>query len=198
MQRHDGLAGARTAADARRAVVVTGDQLGLRGVQEHLPPAEVLPLQRLAQLVVRGGDDGGRAGGRGHEVVSVDGLVCRDRRGDLVEDVVVGLAVVQAEQHLAGELRRVLDEAEKLVLGRQGPDDRDQRAGHAQIGELLVGPCREQGGLRLEFGDRWLRRFRFRSGGRLRGRLAGQDPLVDGLQVDVLDAAADRVDGDAG
>ncbi len=93
VQRDDGLAGSRAAADPGRPVVPTFDQLALGGMQEDLPPGERLGEDRPQRLVVAG-DLGCRAFDRGSEVVGVDRFAGADGVGHLLQHLLEGLAVV--------------------------------------------------------------------------------------------------------
>ncbi len=192
VQGDDGLAGAGAAAHSGGAVVAPFDQSGLGGVEEDLPAAEVAALQCLLQGVVGGGDDRRRPLRRRFEVVRVDRFGGGHRPGHLVEDVVVRRAVEQGEEHFTGELRRVLDEAEQLVLGGEGVDDGQQGFGDTEVRQLLVGPVGEQGP--GWFGLRRRGRLGARRGWCGRGGEAAQDTVLDHLQVHVLDAAGDLAD----
>lgn len=144
VQSHDGLAGAGAASDACGTVVVAVHELGLGGVEEDLPTTEVLALQSLAERLVGCRDDGRGALDGGLEVIGVDRLGRGDRRGDLFEDFVERFLVVEREQDLTGQLRRVVDEPQQLVLGGERLNDRDQRPGYTEVRELLLGPGNEQ------------------------------------------------------
>lgn len=144
VQGDDRLAGAGATADPGGAGVAALDQLGLGGVEEDLPATEVPCFQCLAQGVVGRGDDRGGPLGGCPEVLGVDGVRGGDRCGDLVPYLVEGPSVVQRQQDLTGELRRVLDQSEELLLGGEGADDRHQGLRHSQLAQLRVAPGGKQ------------------------------------------------------
>ena len=143
VQRDDGLAGARAPADPRRSAVGPFDDPPLDGVQVHLPAFEASLEDGLQRFVV-GGDEGRGAGGRRRVVGRVDRFLGRDRGGDLLHHLLDGGAVVQGEQDVGGELRDALGELEKLLLGRDLPDRRQQRPAHSQLDQLRLRVASEQ------------------------------------------------------
>ena len=143
VERDDGLPGAWAPADSRGSAVGPFDDPPLDGVQVHLPAFEASLEDGLQRFVV-GGDQGRGTGGRRRVIGRIDRFLGRDRGGDLLHHLLDGSAVVQGEQDVGGEPRDAFGELEKLFLGRDLPDRRQQRPAHSQLDQLRLRVASEQ------------------------------------------------------
>src|SRR5690606_26209511 len=109
----------------------------------------------------------------------VDGVAGGGHRADLFPDLLDGHAVGEAEDHVPGEFRQVLDEAEDGVDAADLPQGGDDRGVDAEPVEVRVGDLGEDRRLGLPCGSL--------------GGLSAEGAL-DTRQVDQFDTAGDLVD----